>query len=163
MAHLDQDVQLSSSSLVQRRHRLTDQRAEVVTQLEDLVQTVKHLRTEVNKRSSLETTDWFFSSWWSCNIIRPVWLIPASGGWRTGRAGYWGSGRGPDGCSQSLWWSWSAGAAERTETRARPPETHSRRAAQLKQSVCFCVSAECWLHFHFKDKIFHILRTGVLF
>lgn len=57
MAHLDQDVQLSSSSLVQRRHRLTDQRAEVVTQLEDLVQTVKHLRTEVNKRSSLETTD----------------------------------------------------------------------------------------------------------
>lgn len=89
-------------------------------------------------------------------MIRPVWLIPASGGWRTGRAGYWGSGRGPDGCSQSLWWSWSAGAAERTETRARPPETHSRRTAQLKQSVCFCVSAECWFHFHFKDTRFFI-------
>lgn len=44
--YLDQDVQLSSPPLVQRRHALTDQRAEVMTQLEDLVQAVEHLRTE---------------------------------------------------------------------------------------------------------------------
>lgn len=44
--HLDQEVQLSGPPLVQRHHALTDQGAEVVTQLQDLVQAVEHLRTE---------------------------------------------------------------------------------------------------------------------
>lgn len=41
--HLDQQVQLSRPPLVQRRRALTDQRAEVLTQLQDLVQAVEDL------------------------------------------------------------------------------------------------------------------------
>lgn len=41
--HLDQELQLGGAALVQRRHVLTDQRAEVKTQLQDLVQAVEHL------------------------------------------------------------------------------------------------------------------------
>lgn len=39
---LDQDVQLSGSSLIQSSYCLTDQRAEVMAQLQDLVQAVEH-------------------------------------------------------------------------------------------------------------------------
>lgn len=44
--HLDQELQLGCTALVQRRHILTDQRAEVETQLQDLVQAVEHLVAE---------------------------------------------------------------------------------------------------------------------
>lgn len=41
--HLDQDVQLSSAPVVQWAQVLTDQGAEAVAELQDLVQAVKHL------------------------------------------------------------------------------------------------------------------------
>lgn len=59
----------------------------------------------------------------------------ASGGWKTGPAGCSGSGRGPVWCSQNLWWSWSAEAAERTETPTRQP-AHKQQQWLLKTVVC---------------------------
>lgn len=50
--HLDQELQLGCAALVQRRHVLTDQRAEVETQLQDLVQAVEHLVAERRDASS---------------------------------------------------------------------------------------------------------------
>lgn len=45
MSDLDQDVELSSSPLVQRADVVSDQGAEVMAEVQDVVQTVEHLRT----------------------------------------------------------------------------------------------------------------------
>lgn len=44
MSDLDQDVKLGGSSLIQWASVLTDQRTEVMAQLQDFIQTVEHLR-----------------------------------------------------------------------------------------------------------------------
>lgn len=54
--YLHQQVQLCSSSLIQGRHALTDQRAEALTQLQDLVQAVEHLRTGGLSRQHLQVS-----------------------------------------------------------------------------------------------------------
>lgn len=51
--YLDQQIELSGSPVVQWNHSLTDQRAEVMAQLEDLVEAVKHLKVRVGEQSGL--------------------------------------------------------------------------------------------------------------
>lgn len=54
--HLNQEVQLSSSPLIEWRHALTDQRAEILTQLKDLIEAVEHLRGREMIRSGKKMT-----------------------------------------------------------------------------------------------------------
>lgn len=52
MSDLDKNVKLGGSSFIQRANVLTDQRTEVMAQVQDVIQTVEHLRGEEGRQQT---------------------------------------------------------------------------------------------------------------